>query len=268
MHKSTKILLIIFGVVLVVGLIFIVLSATGILAEPATPPPQDTSAPTTIPSQTKSDVIPNDDQSTWKSNQVDSGGKFGMACVTADQINKAAIENGAYTLNINWIINFKSKDDEFIHSTFFYLVNDTDGGTVEQEQVPEASLPKSVFPNLSGTVAIKLKLNTKYHYAMASRIRSRRNTDEGWIWTNQCQAFSSENPAETVGGSTDVKAGYVDTPAGGPDECNQQCIKIQDCPWYDPICKGFCSFGCFLLDMVAGFFNLAFKYLQGAVGIS
>ncbi len=73
-------------------------------------------------------------------------------------------------------------------------------------------------------------------------------------------------------GDDDYGGGDSDGPGAAEGDCTEQCYTMQDCKegnWIvEPICKAFCNMNCFILDVIAGFFNTAFELLQSAVGIS
>lgn len=77
----------------------------------------------------------------------------------------------------------------------------------------------------------------------------------------------NEGDTSTPGGETGQQA----TGGEGIQGCKIACAEKQDCgpiELLDPICNGFCSFNCYILQLIAGLFNWAFSFLSNAIGLS
>lgn len=292
MKKSTKILLILLGCVVVVAAILIIIFRNQIFASP-TPEPQDKTDATTTSDQTEAGVDPNrpaDDKPVgvgeckWEDaegdpNQpiVDSGLNISLTCKNVDEVNAAKLnEDGTYSLTFDYSFTFTKSCNEYIKDPMIYwnLSNETE--RLDEVSVYPFDHVLKTTTKKSGKITHTFKMGERYgiYYGLpiwaSIPIWSNLGVDkmQQEMYSNGCYVRRMPNPEDTTG--TDISVSDDKGITGSnTSACEDECTTRQKCRSIaDPICNGFCSMSCAIMDMVAGLFNFSFGLLHKAVGLS
>jgi hypothetical protein len=270
MPKSTKILMITLVIFTVVGIILAVLNSEGLLAQ--TPPgpgePQQNTVSDNIIYNVK--TYEKKPESEWKAGRVDSGITLSLECAAEEQINNAQINNNQYSLTIHWKVEIDPADTEH-----------TSAADIEWQTAPVVDNPPKTDINGQimygqngasgeGIVTHTFELGKTYAYKIKLTIKRMDGHLEGYPDSNTCGVRKTENPEETIGDEIGTGSrGSVGGGGSGIQECKEKCAHDQGCGHVmDPICNGFCSFNCYILQLMADLFNWSFGFLTNAVGIS
>lgn len=289
MKKSTKVLLILLGCIVVVAGILIVIFRSQIFAQTTT----TTDTKNNTSTKTAATEMPANvgKCQTGMENAIDSGFKVSVDCKTADEVNAAPLSGDKYTLSINYSIEFTKACKEYIIDPRFY---ENPGSSIDLPDADNRINGKDgETTKINGTIDHTFTVDEKYGYFVDLPIQREESirkwiptppfyiwvplpdVSEGDIQSNVCTIKRATNPEESEG---EEIVSNVDDKAvtGGStiEACKQKCGEAQKCGKVlkglidDPICNGFCSMSCYLLEMMAGLFNTAFGLLNSAVGLS
>lgn len=286
LRKSTKILLIILGVVVLTGVILSIVYRQNLLAY-TTPPPEDIATGGDHGTPYTKDKTPIGQG--CDKDCINSGGTFYVQCKTEEElINAPALdidgdgETDSYRIDSYWYINFEPEDDEYIKEAYIDVAGESEialniGQGLES---PYADIYSLIF-----------KPNWPYLYRIKLEIYDKSGNNEGDIYSNACRANIDQynnkvEGGQVSGGKTYNEVVYEDGKyQSSCDEiCSGEAFKIWD--WRNlftpilisklidyaqdenPITKSLCQINCRILEVFGLFFNWAMMYLEGAIGIS
>lgn len=301
MKKSTKVLLILLGCVIVAAGILIMIYRDQIFASP-TPDPQDNTDATTTSEQTEAGVDPDQkatnkavsvgdckwdesDSSNYAQPLTDSGFQINLVCKNAEEVNAAPLNSdNTFSLTFDYSFTFTRSCNEYIRQPLMYWGGGDSPERLDQISVPNFDDPLKKSATISGKITHTFKMEQSYAFFYelpiwaAVPIWTRRlgvNQEQDHMYSNGCRITRMPNEEETKGEEIAVSDDKGVT-GSSESECEKTCKKEQKCGGEginikkvaDPICNGFCAMSCYMMDMVAGFFNFSFGILHKAVGLS
>jgi hypothetical protein len=271
MPKSTKIMMIILVVFTIGGIILATINSQDLLSQ-TIPKPQEPNDP-----ELNTKIYEKKPQSVWKDGVVDSGATLSLECKTQDEIKNIPVSNNKYTLKIRWKIAFDEADQESIKEA--YIEWQIPPLPTPPEKSPRTNILDQIYYSRtgvsgSGTVSHTFEADKQYFsYQIILQIEKMKSISsykyEGYLDSNVCGIRKTDNPDEASGGEIGTGSGGNVGGGSAIQDCKDQCADAQGCGHVvDPICNGFCSFNCYILQMMADLFNWSFGFLTNAVGLS
>lgn len=305
MKKSTKVLLILLGCVVVAAGILIMIYRDQIFAQTTTTPIPDPTDNTSTSEQTEAyqkkesedkDVTGSLDKNAavgpceWQfddgGDTADSGLKMHVGCKNPDEVNAAPLNGNTFSLTFDFSFTFTKACNEYISKPLIFFKDGDQQVRMDKIAKTTPSLTKDLelkengdSKTWTGTFKRSFVMEERYLVYFELPVWASRvgiNDLQKKMYSNACYLRRMPNPEDTKGKEIAVSDDKGVT-GSLESECKKECAERQDCGdgafgvggnITDPICNGFCSMSCAIMDMVAGLFNFSFGILHKAVGLS
>jgi len=279
LRLSTKILIAILVFVISVGGTLAVIYRDQLSADIPEPQNQEQSV------ADGNQIEPND--GTPRDKKLDSGGTFWVKCYSSEEINnlpKIEASTGLEYCDIKalpWHVAFHARDNEFIKEGKIIisgggLTTPVEAKVDGADNIGWQSGNTTHDETRGGTIDlsshISLRLDQTYNYYIKFDIYKLKQTTssapivpahETYVESNKCQFKKGTNPTDSIGGQTENPTDNPDPKTKEEGECYSECSRA-----LSPVRNALCYVQCAMLDMILGFFDLAFRLLEGAVGLS